>query len=134
MRSKKIVFNKIAHRLTGIPTPIFGVSWNPPPDRRDIVRRLVAFLEDRRVLYQPYQLEQGPWVSDSVLEIRRELTDILKVAPEDRELIDPLLAVRAACRKYLNDTDPHARRVHRPYGNTRLDPRKVSTHCCMGCR
>ena len=34
---------------------------------------------------------------------------------EDPELVDPLRAMRAACRKYLNDTDPHARRIRHPY-------------------
>jgi hypothetical protein len=113
---KKVAFKKFARALTGFSTPIFGVSWNPPAGKRDIVRRLIAFLEDRRVLYQPYDLEYGPWVSDSILEIRRELTNILKACPEEPELVEPLRAMRAACRKYLDATAPHSRRIHHPYG------------------
>jgi hypothetical protein len=77
---------------------------------------LVAFLEDRRALYQPFHLENGPWVSESILAIRRELTEVLKFCPEEQILVDSLRAMRAACRKYLDTTDPNARRLHSPYG------------------
>ena len=116
MGNKRVAFKKFARGLTGFSTPIFGVSWNPPADKREIVSQLVTFLEDRRALYQPYHLEHGPWVSESILEIRRELTSALKNCPDDAELVEPLRAMRAACRKYLDTTDPHARRVHNPYG------------------
>jgi hypothetical protein len=86
-----------------------------PPDKRKIAQRLIAFLEDRRALYQPYDLEHGPWVTDSILEIRRELTDTLKTCPQDEALIEPLRAMRAACRKYLDVVDPHANRIEYSY-------------------
>jgi hypothetical protein len=54
-------------------------------------------------------------VTDSVLEIRRELTVALQGCPEDPELVEPLRAMRAACRKYLDATDPHARRIRHSY-------------------
>lgn len=116
MRKKKTSFKSIARSITGISTPFFGVSWNPPPDKIRFAQRLVAFLEDRRALYQPYHLEHGPYVTDSILEIRRELTDILKTCPQDEALIEPLRAMRAACRKYLDAVDPHARRIQYSYG------------------
>ena len=97
MAKGMVSFKKVALRITGFSTPIFGVSWNPPEDKREIVRRLVTFLEDRRVLYQPYEVEYGPWVTTSVLEIRQELTETLKKCPEDPALIEPLRAMRAAC-------------------------------------
>jgi len=114
MAKKRTSFKKIALSITGLSTPVFGVSWNPPRDKRDIVRRLVTFLEDRRVLYQPDEMEYGPWVTDSVLDMRRELTETLKGCPEDPELVEPLKAMRAACRKYLDGTDPHQRRIPHP--------------------
>lgn len=114
-RKGKVSFKTIALNITGISTPVFGVSWNPPQDKRKIAQRLIAFLEDRRALYQPYHLEHGPWVSESILEIRRELTDILKTCPQDEALVEPLRAMRASCRKYLDAVDPHARRVEYSY-------------------
>ncbi len=101
-KGRPIPFADIARRITGISTPVFGVSWNPPESTRDVVQRLVAFLEDRRALYAEYHMEYGPWVEKSVLDIRRELTDILQDCPEDEHLTGPMRAMRGACRKFLD--------------------------------
>ena len=95
--------------LTGFSTPVFGVSWNPPKDKREIVRGVVTFLEDRRVLYQELHREITLHVVRSVFEIRKELTEILKSCHEDAHLMEPLRAMRAACRKFLDQTGPQAR-------------------------
>jgi hypothetical protein len=44
-------FTEIANRLTGISTPLLGVSWQPNYREVSAARRVIAFLEDRRVLY-----------------------------------------------------------------------------------
>ena len=103
---QRLPFQRIAQRITGISTPVFGISWNPPEEKRDIVRRLVTFLEDRRALYAGYDFEHGPWVEQSVLEMRAEITKTLKACPEDDHLTGPLRAMRAACRKFLDATGP----------------------------
>lgn len=97
-------FKEIAARLTGFSTPVFGVSWNPPMPERLVARRVIAFLEDRRVLYNPEHIEIDDQVTRSVLEIRRFLTDQIGGLSEDSALTGHLLAIRAACRKYLDDT------------------------------
>ena len=111
-KKRRIPFADIAKRVTGISTPVFGVSWNPPEDKRDIVRRLVAFLEDRRALYADYHMEYGPWVQESVIEMRAELTNVLKTCPDDEDLTGPIRAMRAACRKFLDEMG-HPGRSHR---------------------
>ena len=116
MATKKVPFKKLARTITGISTPIFGVSWNPPEDKRDVVRDLVTFLEDRRALFQEYCREYGPWVIDSVLEMRKELTAALKRCADDADLAGTLRAMRAACRKFLDQMDPSGQRIHRPFG------------------
>ena len=52
-------FSEIAGRLSGFSTPIFGVQWEPPVIDRDVARRVISFLEDRRVLYDPYERDAG---------------------------------------------------------------------------
>ena len=44
-------FSEIANRLTGISTPLGGVSWQSSDLEVSAARRVIAFLEDRRVLY-----------------------------------------------------------------------------------
>ncbi len=63
-------FNDITSRLTGISCPIFGVSWTPPASERDTAKGVVAFLEDRRVLYNASELEVPEHCVHSVIEIR----------------------------------------------------------------
>jgi hypothetical protein len=43
-------FSEIANRLTGISTPFGGASWQPADMEIAAARRVIAFLEDRRVL------------------------------------------------------------------------------------
>jgi hypothetical protein len=67
-------YTEIASRLTGISRPIFGVSWNPPEAEVTAAKRILAFLEDRRVLYNPTEMEIPHHCQVSVLETRRFLT------------------------------------------------------------
>jgi hypothetical protein len=109
----KIKFSKIAKGLTGFSTPFFGVSWNPPETDRAIARRIITFLEDRRALYNPYDIETPMFVDKSILEIRKELTDLLIKVGEDADISPHLRAMRASCRKYMDQvSDERERRYH----------------------
>ena len=99
----KIKYKKLAKSLTGISTPFFGLSWNPPETDREIVRTLITFLEDRRALYNPYNIETPMFVDQSLIEIRKELTSLLQRIGDHPEISPHLRAMRAACRKYLNE-------------------------------
>jgi hypothetical protein len=90
---------ELAQRLTGVQIPIFGISWTAPEPERKVVRGVLAFLEDRRALYNDYAFEIEREVSESVLEIRRELTTAIKTLPEASPAAPALRAMRAACRQ-----------------------------------
>jgi hypothetical protein len=98
-------FSEISSRLTGISTPIFGVSWEPAQSDIDAVRRTLGFLEDRRVLYAPDEAEEPQHCVDSVLRIREFLTDQLGRGGVPEDVSDSLRAMRAAARKFLDATD-----------------------------
>jgi hypothetical protein len=93
--------SEIANRLTGFSTPIFGVSWTPPQLDREVAQRVIRFLEDRGMLYQPYEAEVPEWVVESVLHTRRFLTECLTSGGIADELADSLRAMRAACQKFV---------------------------------
>jgi hypothetical protein len=105
----KIKFGKIAKSLTGFSTPVFGISWNPPATDRDVVRKLITFLEDRRALYNPYNIETPIFVDRSILDIRKEFTDMLQSIGDNPDISPHLRAMRAACRKYMNEVDNQTR-------------------------
>jgi hypothetical protein len=108
-----MTFRDIASRLTGFSVPIFGVSWNPPEADRSIARRLIAFFEDRRVLYVASEAEVPDHCVRSVLEIRRTLTEELGSLEANSELAHSISAMRAACRKFLAAVEADEGRIVR---------------------
>jgi hypothetical protein len=95
-------FSEVLNRITGITCPVFGVNWQPPEADRTVARRVVTFLEDRRVLYTPSEMEVPEHCVSSVLQMREHLTRELQGLTTEKELADHLRAMRAACRKFLN--------------------------------
>jgi hypothetical protein len=95
-------FSEIANRLTGISTPILGVSWQPTEFEVSAARRVVAFLEDRRALYAPDEMEVPSHCVHSVQEIRRVLTAETGKLDSGSEFAASLRAMRTACRKLLD--------------------------------
>jgi hypothetical protein len=99
---RKVRFKSVASRLTGFSTPIFGISWNPPEAEVVAAHRILSFLEDRRVLFVPAEIEVPGHCVTSVLQIRASLTDEIGRPGLSDELSGSLRAMRAACRKFLD--------------------------------
>lgn len=97
-------FKELLGRITGLSVPVFGISWNPPRPEVASARRVLAYLEDRRVLYNPYHLEVAEQCVHSVLEIRRFLTEVIGKLEAESEFAGHLRAIRAACRAFLDAT------------------------------
>lgn len=95
-------FKEMISRLTGIGTPIFGASCNPPEAERAVARRVLAFLEDRRVLYNPTEMEVPDQCAQSVMQIRSLLSSELGALDTKSQLAGSLRAMRTACRKFLD--------------------------------
>lgn len=106
---------EFAARLTGISTPIGGVSWTPPVDERDKARRLLVYLGDRRALYNPFHMEIGHYVVESVLEIRKRLTADAEDIKSDSVLRDSIKAMQAACRRFLDQNQQPRKLYGWPY-------------------
>jgi hypothetical protein len=104
-------FREVVSRVTGLSVPIFGVQWNPPEAESAVARRVIAFLEDRRVLFVPSEMEVPDHCVESVLRIREFLTAELGKLDAEKELALSLRAMRAACRKFLAAVDADDRRA-----------------------
>lgn len=94
-------FKEIMSRITGLSVPVFGLQWNPPETECSVARRVIAFLEDRRVLYVPSEMEIPHHCVESVIRIREFLSIELGKLDHDSEVSKSLRAMRAACRKFL---------------------------------
>ena len=97
-----MTFKEVASRITGISIPVFGVSWNPPKLEKQVAEKIITYLEDRRVLYNPYELESPKHCVESINQIRSFLTEQLYDVDRDSELSLILRAMRDACRKCLD--------------------------------
>jgi len=92
---------EIASRIDGISTPLGGVSWTPPTPDSEVVQRLLLFLEDRRVLYEPYEVEMPEHCIESVFKIRAFLTLLLDEGGISTELSAAFRGLRGACREFF---------------------------------
>ncbi len=110
MNKKSILkFKDIASQITGFSTPIFGVSWNPSKTEKAIAKSIVNFLEDKRVLYNPTELEIPDHCITSVIEIRHFLAEKADGLDDKSELLANIKTMRSACRKFLDSSQ----RLHR---------------------
>lgn len=119
----------VRRRLTGFSVPLVGggAQWEVVASSRKAAHRVLAFLADRRVLFNPYWQEQAGECAASVIEVRRMLTDEVGLLPSDDPLVAHLDAMRAACRQFLDRLGEAARSDGRslwvPYRE--LDHREV---------
>ena len=86
------------------------MSWQPTDLEVSAARRVIAYLEDRRVLYAPDELEVPPHCVQSVLEIRHFLTGELGKLDKASEFAASLRAMRAACASSWSGSEPMAGR------------------------
>jgi hypothetical protein len=68
---------------------------------RQIVFALLTFLDGRRVLFDPWTIEEPHYVAASVLEVRARVEDDLANLKPDAKAIASLRAIRTGCLQYL---------------------------------
>jgi hypothetical protein len=104
----------MAKRLTGIAGPWGGIQWETTTGDKDVARRVISFLEDRRLLFGDRHIEDGMHCVASALQIREMLTREIAEAKPGKTLEESLRAMRAACRKFVDAAGPHARNFFGP--------------------
>src|SRR5215210_1331743 len=92
---------EILNRLMEFSIPIGGLSWQSAPRDVEVARRVLIFLDDRRVLYDPFEVQVPERCVESVLQIRQFLTTALDDQGIGSELVGHLRGMRAACLAFL---------------------------------
>ncbi|MFI5259080.1 MAG: DUF6650 family protein [Candidatus Limnocylindrales bacterium] len=106
--SLRVKAGEMRPRLSGFSLlpPNVQFSWPAPSiEEAALAREVVAYLEDRRVLYAPEELEVTDHCIQSVLDMRRFLTAKIGELDQSSELAGSLRTLRAACRKFLDLVD-----------------------------
>lgn len=115
---------ELANRLTGISTPIGGISWKPPVDERDKAQSLLLYLADQRALHYPYDKQIGSFVVQSILDTRERLTGDIEDLSVDSTLRQILRGMQAACRKFLDENQSPSAGYGWPY--------EAQLYCTLG--
>jgi hypothetical protein len=102
VQAQKAVIAEVAHVYE-------GGTW--VPSDKDIARTIVRELENRRVLYNDYELEIPKWVVKSVQEMRQFFHEMLRDSREESALSNHIRAMRAACRKFLDSVEATGGRI-----------------------
>ncbi|MEA1604523.1 DUF6650 family protein [Pseudomonas spirodelae] len=95
-------FERIYKNITGLSCPIFGIQWNAPVIEADEAKSIIVFLEDKRVLFNPANMEDSNHCALSVLEIRSEITKALQALPTSSNLSNSLKRMRKSCHDFSN--------------------------------
>jgi hypothetical protein len=86
-----------------------GGAWIP--NERDVAVEIVKELENRRALYDDYELEVPRWIVQSVLEMRDFFHQRLLTTRHEGALDKHLRALRAACKKFLSAVGENPERI-----------------------
>ena len=92
--------------LNGFSTSLGGISWNKTTSSKEMFTHLLFFLESKRILVTPIELEFKDWCIESVLEIKQQLVSItqeLKLKDFDADIIRNMID---ACNDYLDTVKP----------------------------
>src|SRR5262249_39607100 len=106
IKQARIKSQTLGSRLSGVSLFGFGASWKAPEPERDVVRSVINVLEDRRALYVDFELEIEDQVNDSLVQIRKVLTDGITRVSDSSPAAEAFRIMRAACREFL--TQPHS--------------------------
>lgn len=94
-------------KVTGVSIPFFGISWETGDSDNQIINRVISYLEDRRVLYLPYEphMEKTHCIQ-SVLNIREYLSKEIEQLSLGSPIIPILKFLRGSCRKFIINIEP----------------------------
>ncbi|GAO72645.1 DUF6650 family protein [Comamonas sp. E6] len=95
-------FKEILARVTGVSVPIFGIQWQPVTAEVTVARDVLRTLEDKRVLYNPYEMEGAHHCIRSVDDMRNTLTGALQKVNPQTHVGKQFARIRKACREFCN--------------------------------
>lgn len=113
----------VKFRLSGASFGSVGAQWERRDDDREIARRVLNLLADRRVLWKDFTLEVEEHCVASAIEIRRELGRHL----DNPEISDPLAArvrlLQSLFRSFVDELSPYgADPRHHRWSSVGTDP------------
>lgn len=92
--------------INGISFPFGGISWNRNSSAKEMFAHLLLFLEAKRILVNPIEMEKKEWCIESVLQIKQKLIAITEDIELNEQEKNIILNLIEACNEYLNKVLP----------------------------
>ena len=92
--------------INGISVPFGGISWSKSNSPKEAFSYLFLFLESKRILVNPIDMEFKEWCIESVLEIKETLVGITKDIKFKKDEISIIRDLIDACNTYLDTVSP----------------------------
>lgn len=89
-------------KITGIDTPFGGVSWEYTETSKDGIQELFYYLETKRILINPIEMERKEWCVRSAIEMKREIATILSKYKFNSDTVCLLRTMINACNQFLD--------------------------------
>ncbi len=93
------------HKLTGASTPFGGVSWSSEISAKERFQYLLLYLESKRILTNPIEMEILDQCTHSVLDIKGTLVEVTKDVVFNEEDTVVVRSLVDACNTYLDETN-----------------------------
>ena len=90
------------YELNGISTPFGGISWNKSISAKDKFSFLLIYLESKRILVNPIEMEKKEWCIKSILEIKDQLVSITKDTAFKKDDLSIIRNMIEDCNQYLD--------------------------------
>ncbi len=118
---------ELISRLIGIETPIGGMDWKPPIEDQNKARQILEDLAQQQILWDPYDIAIGSFVTQAILDIREKLHLELQPLSSHSTILEGLHAMLAACKKFLETNQsprsgygsPYESQLHSTLGELR---------------
>ena len=92
-------------RITGLDTPFGGLSWEYTETAKRGIQELFYYLETKRLLTNPVEMEIKSWCASSAIEIKTKIAEILGKYEFNKDTITSLRSMANACNAFLDQLD-----------------------------
>lgn len=89
-------------KVTGLSTPFGGISWEYTEAEKKGVEELFFFLETKRILVNPIEMEIKQWCIKSAIEIKEKITELYSKYNFSNHATDCMRSMVNACNDFLD--------------------------------
>ncbi len=90
-------------KINGISIPVGGISWEYTESKKKGIQEIFYYLESKRILTNPIEMEIKEWSEKSAIEIKNKLVETLSKYEYDQITAKTIKAMVDACNEFLDD-------------------------------